>query len=108
MQSVLQVDPMLKLMSSLRSLAVIRCSVESLFGVRGLFPALKALPSLEEFTFEPATSMLWALYDNHGQSEFAANPFGDDQVLALPAEVPRPVPDEWSSIWYAPITMSAA
>lgn len=52
--------------------------------------------------------MLWALYDNHGQSEFAANPFGDDQVLALPAEVPRPVPDEWSSIWYAPITMSAA
>eukprot|EP00892_Ulva_mutabilis_P000653 jgi/Ulvmu1/10589/UM065_0043.1 len=98
-QSVLQIDPKVRLMSSLRSLAVIRCSVECLFGAGGLFPALKALPNLEEFAFEPATSMLWALYDNSEQTEFAKNPFGDDQVLSLPDDVPRPVPAEWSSIW---------
>lgn len=93
----------MRLMSSLTSLAVVRCSVDALVGVAGLFAALRALPHLDEFTFEPATSMLWALYDNCGQAEHAANPFGEDAVLALPPELPKPVPDNLASIWYAAV-----
>lgn len=101
MQSVFQVDVTLRLMSSLRSLSIIRCSVDALFGGTGIFAALKSLPNLDEFAFEPATSMLWALYDNRGMIDHAANPFGEDAVLTLPPEVPKPVPDEWASIWCA-------
>lgn len=108
MQSIFQVDPSLSLMSSMRSLAVVRCSVDALLGVTGLFAALRALPNLDEFIFEPATSMLWALYDNFGQAEHAANPFGEDAVITLPPDIPRPVPDEFASIWCAAIPFDSA
>lgn len=91
----------MELMSSLTSLAIIRCTSKPLFGPTGLFAALKALPHLEELEFEPATGMLWAVYDNTGSTEFAGNPFGTDGVLNLPPEIPRPVPDDCSSIWCA-------
>lgn len=100
-QSILQLDPSLGVMAPLRSLTLLRCAAEPLLGPQSLFAALKALPHLEEFAYEPSSAMLWALYDNRGQQEFAGNPFEGEAVVPLPPEVPRPVPEEWSSIWCA-------
>ena len=74
-------------------------------GDGGVLAALQRLPHLEALELEPASAGLWALYDNAGQRDFAANPFkpaGTEGTLLLPPHVPRPVPEEWASIWSAP------
>ena len=89
------------LFNSLRKLSIVRCDVP-LFGSRGLFYALRGLQALCGFTFEPSTAMLWAVCDNEGCTSFAKCPIGEDSKLAIPDDVPTPVPYEWSSMWCAP------
>lgn len=96
------------LFNSLRTLSIIRCDVQ-LFGEYGLFTALRGLPTLHEFVFEPATAMLWAVYDNEGCLSSAKCPIGEESKLQIPDEVPKPVPFEWSSIWCAlPVLLQVA
>jgi hypothetical protein len=91
------IDSSTQLFNSLRSLSIVRCDVP-LFGSHGLFSALRLLPSLSGFTFEPSTAMLWAVFDNEGCTSAVNSPAGDSKLL-VPDEVPKPVPHEWSSLW---------
>lgn len=104
-QPLLEVDSSMHLFNSLRNLSIVRCDVP-LFGSRGLFAALRGLPSLTSFTFEPSTAMLWAVYNNEGCTVSAKCPVGEESKLLVPDEVPKPVPYEWSSIWCAPCSFT--
>jgi hypothetical protein len=97
-QPLMEVDSSLHLFNSLRHLTITRCDVP-LFGARGLFAALRGLPVLSGLTFEPATAMLWAVYDNEGCTTAAKCPVGEESKLLIPEDAPKPVPYEWSSIW---------
>ena len=67
---------------------------------------MRGLPALNGFKFEPSTAMLWAVYDNEGQTSVANCPIGEDSNLVIPDGVPKPVPREWSSIWCAPCSFA--